>query len=146
MFSEHRAAHLARGIRLGPYEIGPVGAGGMGEVYRAVDTRLERTVAIKLLSQRFADWPDMRARFDREATAVASLNHPHTAHCWTSDGNQARTSSCSFDERWIAYTSDETGSWEVYIRPVSGEGRGFKSRRVVACSRTGGKTDRNSST
>src|ERR671929_162268 len=64
--------------RLGPYAIvEPLGAGGMGEVYRATDTRLGRTVAIKMLWPNLAAHPDQRARFEREARAVSSLNHPH---------------------------------------------------------------------
>ena len=63
---------LTPGARLGPYEIvSVVGAGGMGTVYKARDTRLDRTVAIKMSSERFSD------RFEREARAVAALNHPH---------------------------------------------------------------------
>jgi eukaryotic-like serine/threonine-protein kinase len=66
------------GQRLGPYEIlSAVGAGGMGEVYRARDTRLDRIVAIKVLPDHLADKPDLRERFEREARTVASLNHPH---------------------------------------------------------------------
>ncbi|MEZ5291611.1 MAG: protein kinase [Vicinamibacterales bacterium] len=69
---------IAAGTRLGPYEIvAPLGAGGMGEVYRARDTRLERTVAIKVLPTALADDPDRRSRFEREAKAVAALDHPH---------------------------------------------------------------------
>src|SRR5471030_3022058 len=69
---------LAPGVRLGPYEIvAPLGAGGMGEVYRARDTRLERTVAIKVLPTEFSGDPLLRERFDREARAISSLNHPH---------------------------------------------------------------------
>ena len=69
---------LAPGIRLGPYEvIAPLGAGGMGEVYRARDTRLDRTVAIKVLPADIAADPQARERFEREARAVAALNHPH---------------------------------------------------------------------
>lgn len=69
---------LASGVRLGPYEVLQlIGAGGMGEVYRARDTRLDRTVAIKILSPEFARDPDRRARFEREARVVAALNHPH---------------------------------------------------------------------
>ena len=69
---------LTPGAKFGPYEIlGPLGAGGMGEVYRARDTRLDRTVAIKILPAHAIDRPDLRERFEREARAVSSLNHPH---------------------------------------------------------------------
>ena len=69
---------LNAGTRLGPYEIlSAAGAGGMGEVYRARDTRLDRTVAIKILPDHLADRADLRERFDREARAIAGLNHPH---------------------------------------------------------------------
>jgi serine/threonine protein kinase len=69
---------LQSGDKLGPYEIlVPIGAGGMGEVYRARDTRLDRTVAVKVLPEHIARREDLRARFEREARAVASLNHPN---------------------------------------------------------------------
>lgn len=69
---------LAASTRLGPYEVqSPIGAGGMGEVYKATDTRLNRTVAIKVLPPHFADDPEMKQRFDREAQTIAGLNHPH---------------------------------------------------------------------
>ena len=69
---------LAAGTRLGPHEIlAPLGAGGMGEVYRARDTRLERTVAIKVLPQRLSASPDVRQRFEREAKTISQLSHPH---------------------------------------------------------------------
>src|SRR5213592_632495 len=69
---------LAPGTKLGPYEIqSPLGAGGMGEVYRAKDTRLDRVVAIKVLPSQLSSEPERRARFEREARAVSSLNHPH---------------------------------------------------------------------
>ena len=69
---------LAAGSRLGPYEIvSPIGAGGMGEVYRAKDTRLDRSVAIKVLPAHVSGDPDTRARFAREAKAIAGLSHPH---------------------------------------------------------------------
>ena len=69
---------LSPGARLGPYEVSAaLGAGGMGEVYRARDTRLDRTVAIKVLPSEVAGDPDLRARFEREARAVAALDHPH---------------------------------------------------------------------
>jgi eukaryotic-like serine/threonine-protein kinase len=69
---------LSPGARLGPYEIvASIGAGGMGQVYRARDTRLDRTVAVKILPPVFAHDPQLRQRFDREARTVAALNHPH---------------------------------------------------------------------
>jgi Tol biopolymer transport system component len=69
---------LAPGAKLGPYEIvAPLGAGGMGEVYRARDTRLGREVAVKVLPQHLSSNPEIRARFEREAKAVSSLNHPN---------------------------------------------------------------------
>jgi len=69
---------ILSGKRLGPYEIlSAIGAGGTGEVYRARDTRLDRIVAIKILSDQIADRVGLRERFDREARAIASLNHPH---------------------------------------------------------------------
>src|SRR5467141_2930601 len=69
---------LAAGSKLGPYEIAaPLGAGGMGEVYRARDTRLERTVAIKILPAQFSSDPVRKQRFEREAKTISSLNHPH---------------------------------------------------------------------
>jgi eukaryotic-like serine/threonine-protein kinase len=69
---------LSAGTRLGPYEIlAPIGVGGMGEVYRARDTRLGRDVAIKLLPPEFASARSRRERFEREARAVAALNHPN---------------------------------------------------------------------
>jgi len=69
---------LASGTKLGPYEIqSPLGAGGMGEVYRARDTRLERIVAIKILPAHLSDNVEARHRFDREARAISSLNHPN---------------------------------------------------------------------
>src|SRR5580765_2105156 len=69
---------LASGTKLGPYEIAaPLGAGGMGEVYRARDTRLDRSVALKILPAHLADKPEAAERFEREARTISSLNHPH---------------------------------------------------------------------
>src|SRR2546427_8230588 len=71
---------LAPGTKLGPYEvIDPLGAGGMGEVYRARDTKLGREVALKVLPEAFARDADRMARFQREAQVLASLNHPNIA-------------------------------------------------------------------
>ncbi len=72
---------LTNGFRLGPYEIlAPIGAGGMGEVYRARDTRLDRTVAIKILPHHLSDDKTRRQRFEREAKVVSSLSHPQHLH------------------------------------------------------------------
>ena len=84
---------LAPGARLGPYEIvAPLGAGGMGEVYRARDTRLKRDIAIKVLPDDVASSPERRARFEREATTVAGLNHPNIVvlHSIEEDGGTRR--------------------------------------------------------
>src|SRR5690349_10136998 len=69
---------LSPGTKLGPYEVvAPIGAGGMGEVYRAKDTRLDRSVAIKVLPAHFSADPIRKQRFEREAKTISSLNHPH---------------------------------------------------------------------
>lgn len=69
---------LTPGSKLGPYEIqSSLGAGGMGEVYRARDTRLDRTVAIKVLPAHLSDHPEAKQRFDREARTISSLSHPN---------------------------------------------------------------------
>ena len=69
---------LASGTTLGPYEIlSPLGEGGMGEVWRARDTKLDRDVALKVLPDAFPSDPDRLARFEREAKVLASLNHPN---------------------------------------------------------------------
>src|SRR5205085_1555607 len=73
-----RPKRLTAGSQLGPFRIETfLGAGGMGEVYRAQDTKLRRAVAIKVLPDSFANDPDRRVRFDEEARALAALNHPH---------------------------------------------------------------------
>src|ERR1700686_1955324 len=69
---------LSAGTKLGPYEVlSAIGAGGMGEVYKARDTRLDRIVAIKVLPTHLADRSELRERFEREAKTIASLNHSH---------------------------------------------------------------------
>jgi serine/threonine protein kinase/Tol biopolymer transport system component len=74
---------LTSGTKLGPYEIqSPLGAGGMGEVYRARDTRLDRIVAIKVLASHLSSSPELKQRMEREARAISSLNHPHICHLY----------------------------------------------------------------
>jgi eukaryotic-like serine/threonine-protein kinase len=74
---------LTSGTKLGPYEIlAPLGAGGMGEVYRARDTRLNREVAIKVLASHLSSSPELKQRMEREARAISSLNHPHICHLY----------------------------------------------------------------
>jgi serine/threonine-protein kinase len=74
---------LSPGDKLGPYEIlAPLGAGSMGEVYRAKDTKLGRDVAVKILPAALAQDPDRLARFEREAKVLAALNHPHIAQIY----------------------------------------------------------------
>ncbi len=78
---------LNPGSRVGPYEIvSAIGAGGMGEVYRAKDTTLGREVALKVLPDAFASDPDRLARFEREAKALAALNHPNIAQVYGFEG------------------------------------------------------------
>jgi eukaryotic-like serine/threonine-protein kinase len=72
---------ILAGRRLGPYEIlSAIGAGGMGEVYKARNTRLDRIVVIKVLPGHLADRAELRERFEREAKTITSLHHPHISH------------------------------------------------------------------
>src|SRR5271157_3580496 len=74
---------LTSGTKLGPYEIqSALGAGGMGEVYLARDTRLDRQVAIKVLASHLSSSPELKQRMQREARAISSLNHPHICHLY----------------------------------------------------------------
>ena len=87
---------LSSGTLLGPYEIQSViGAGGMGEVYKARDTLLKRDIALKILPSDLARDPERRARFDRVAQALAALNHPHIAQIRTSGPSVSFSSRCS---------------------------------------------------
>jgi eukaryotic-like serine/threonine-protein kinase len=74
---------LSPDTKFGPYEIlVPLGAGGMGEVYRAQDSRLHRTVAIKVLASHLSSSPEFKHRMEREARAISSLNHPNICHLY----------------------------------------------------------------
>ena len=93
---------LTSGTKLGPYEIQTaLGAGGMGEVYRALDTRLNRPVAIKVLASHLASLPELKQRLEREAKAISSLNHPHICHLYDI-GSQDGT---DYLVTWIAFRS-----------------------------------------
>ena len=119
---------LTSGTRLGAYEIAAlIGVGGMGEVYRARDTRLNRDVALKVLPEAFAGDPDRLARFKREAQVLASLNHPNIAAIYgIEEGpaafDAAQAGKAGHDGRWLAYASDESGRDEVYVQPYPGPG------------------------
>jgi len=83
---------LTSGIRLGPYEIlSPLGAGGMGEVYRARDARLNRDVAIKILPEHLSHNPELRERFEREARAISQLSHPHICVLYDIGDHEGKT-------------------------------------------------------
>ncbi len=98
---------LSVGTRLGPYEIvAPIGAGGMGEVYKARDTRLDRTVAIKILSQALAADSQFRDRFDREAKTISQLSHPHI--CTLFDVGEAPVRKPSIDSPQPSAISHDT--------------------------------------
>src|SRR5437879_10323642 len=77
-YNDAQSMGLTSGTKLGPYEIvSPLGTGGMGEVYRARDTRLERAVAIKVLPRHLSASADLRERFEREAKTISRISHPH---------------------------------------------------------------------
>ena len=100
---------LAPGHTLSQYRVtAAIGAGGMGEVYRASDTKLGREVALKLLPEAFASDPDRLARFEREAKLLASLNHPGIAHLYGFERRRSRTGrrpTCWSWSSWKAKTS-----------------------------------------
>ncbi len=100
---------LASGVRLGPYEIqSALGAGGMGEVFRARDTRLDRTVAIKILSPALAADPQFKERFDREARAVSALDHPNICALYDVGREQPSGESTPIDFLVMQFVSGET--------------------------------------
>jgi serine/threonine protein kinase len=126
----------------GPYEIlSAIAAGGMREVYRARDSRLDRTIAIKVLLDQLADRAELRDRFEREARTIAGLNHPQICtpydvgrdngrgwdlstlpltgdrkpQCLLQTPLAENQASLSPDGHWLAYTSDESGSYEIYV-------------------------------
>src|SRR5215469_1686224 len=107
---------LVLGSKLGPYEIvAAIGVGGMGEVYRAEDTRLGRTVAIKVLPSRFFQVPERRKRLEREARLLSSLSHPHICHLYDIGQQEA------VDYLVMEYLEGETLSTRLARGPLSGE-------------------------
>ena len=123
---------LSSGARLGPYEIlAPLGAGGMGEVYKARDTRLDRSVAVKVLPEEFFEDKDRVARFEREAKSLATLNHPGIA----------AVSFVLMPDAWFGYLRLLTGApapvpATKYVRPVpSSRARSPKMRRSPRSAR-----------
>ena len=96
---------LKPGTALGPYAVtAKIGEGGMGEVYRARDTKLDRDVALKVLPQAFTDDPDRLARFEREAKVLASLNHPNIGHLYgleEAEGQKALVLNWLKGRRWL---------------------------------------------
>ena len=120
---------LAVGSRLGHYDVTAlIGEGGMGQVYQATDTKLNRQVALKILPEAFAADPDRLARFQREAQVLASLNHPHIGGIHgleESDGVKALSSSSSKVRRWrIALPRDRFRSMRRCRSPADCRGAG----------------------
>ncbi len=110
---------LAPGDRLGPYEVvGALGAGGMGEVYRATDTRLDRTVAVKVLTAHVADSPEQRERFEREARAVAAINHPNICTLFDVGRERPSTAGPPMDFLVMEFLDGETVAQRVERGPV----------------------------
>ena len=124
---KHPRLTFTLGARLGPYEIvSAIGAGGMGEVYRARDTRLRRDVALKILPDAFALDPEGVARFKREAQVLASLNHPHIAQIYgIEESGPVRAIVMEVD------VVDQQERSEVYVR-------GYPSGEPIPVSASGG--------
>lgn len=102
-------ASLTPGTRLGPYEIlDAIGAGGMGEVYRGRDTRLDRVVAIKVLASSLASDASSRERFEREAKAISSLNHPNICALYDVGRERLSADDAPVDFLVMEYVEGET--------------------------------------
>jgi hypothetical protein len=115
---------LTPGTRLGVYEIlAPLGAGGMGEVYRARDTRLDRTVAIKTLPEALAADPQFRDRFEREARAISSLDHPHICAIYDVGEAQVLAGAGSHEPSGLRSPNSDTNKGtaiDIFIAPIDG--------------------------
>jgi serine/threonine-protein kinase len=140
---------LAAGTKLGPYEIlAPTGAGGMGEVYRARDTKLGRDVAIKILPPAFAEDANRMARFEREARVLASLNHPNIAQIYGVEEHalvmelvdgQPPKGPMPFDDAWkialqiadaLEYAHDK-GMVHRDLKPANGQSHAGRHRKTA---------------
>jgi len=111
---------LPAGSRLGPYEIlTPLGAGGMGEVYKARDTRLDRTVAIKVLSDHVAADTEARTRLEREAKAISQLNHPHICTLYDLGRDALTDSAQPVDYLVLEYLEGETLARRLDTGPLN---------------------------
>jgi serine/threonine protein kinase len=118
----YNCAHIAltSSLKIGPYEIpSPLGAGGMGEVYRACVTRLDRTVAIKVLPVHLSDNPEAKQRFDREALAISSLNHSNICTLYDVDTRTGRTISSWVEGETLA---DRLRKGALPLQPVVSNG------------------------
>jgi hypothetical protein len=131
---------LAAGFRLGPYVIVcPLGAGGMGEVYRATDSRLARDVAVKVLPERLAADPDAMTRFHREARAVAALSHPNIVaiHDFGHQGAVAYVVlELLEDETLRAFLGRGSGGWRAGVEWVAAAAEAIAAREGDRPSRS----------
>ncbi len=128
---------LSSGTKLGPYEIQSLlGAGGMGEVYRARDTRLGRDVAIKILPPHLSSNPDLRERFEREARAISSLNHPRI--CTLHDIGHQDGISFLVMEYVQGWDSAGSCSVSILLRPVRLDKRTQKTPTLSRKARKSG--------
>ena len=110
---------LTGGTRLGSYEVlALIGSGGMGEVYRAKDTRLKREVAIKILPDAFANDPDRLARFQREAELLATLNHPNIGSVYGFEHAPPHESCGVLNQRNAVVSRPATRPMSVTISPI----------------------------
>jgi serine/threonine protein kinase len=133
-----RLMSLTSGTRLGPYEIqSPLGAGGMGEVYRARDTRLERSVAIKVLNAQLVASSELRARFEREAKIISQLQHPnicvlHDAGRTATQGASISGTSVDHRHRNCRCSRKSTPRRSGASRPEAGQCDAYEIRRQAA--------------
>ncbi|MGZ5445184.1 MAG: protein kinase domain-containing protein [Thermoanaerobaculia bacterium] len=131
---------LTAGARLGPYRIdAEIGAGGMGHVFRATDTRLDRAVAIKVLPQHRWSDPETRMRFEREAHALSSLSHPNLCALYdvgeleqsgTSVPGRDTSPAASPDGKLIAYVSSRDGARRIWLKATRRRHRSARDGRA----------------